>query len=367
MFLLNNEAMSLKGRVALVISILVIIPNIVVWAFLMPNWQTIGNGLLLPLLTWFIFSIVLAILVGYWLSQQLLSPLSELTNQVHLLRAKADELHGAKLDLSNAPKEMLSFGNAFNDLLQRISTEQSRRNAFVATLMHDLKTPLVATNNILALVRDRDDIPKEERLQLINQIVDENERLISLVQKLVVAHKFDREGVQLKKESTDLADVVNKVVDNLRTVSEQNNVEISVKGKATATVDSQELSRALYNLIGNGVRYAKTEIEITIFNGLIRIRDDGPGLPAPIEKLAQPFNDQPITIAGKSYTAGTGGLGLFIAKRIIEAHGGRLASEETGFEGTVLLVYLNKAAKKQPKQPSKKTAPSLEESFRKAA
>ena len=343
----NNEAMSLKWRVALVISILVILPNIVIWALLLPSWKAIGISFLLPLVGWFGLSIVIAVLIGYWLSQQLLLPLSKLTNQVHLLRAKSDELHSAKLDITDAPQEVLAFSNAFNDLLQRISTEQSRRNAFVATLMHDLKTPLVATNNVLAIVRDKDDLNKANRLQIINQIIDENERLISLVQKLVVAHKFDREGVELRKESINLATLINRVVANLKTVSDQNNLNISVKGNATAEVDSQELARALYNLIGNGMRYAKSEIEITIFKGLIRIRDDGPGLPAPIEKLAQPFNHQPITIAGKSYTAGTGGLGLFIARRIIEAHGGRLTSEETGFEGTVLLVYLDKASKKQ--------------------
>lgn len=337
--------MSLKGRVALVISILVIIPNVVIWALLLPSWSAISIGVLLPLFAWFILSIIVAIVVGFWLSQQLLSPLSALTNQVHLLRARPEKLNAAKLDLEDAPQEVLAFSHAFNDLLQRISTEQSRRNAFVATLMHDLKTPLVATNNVLAIVRDKDDLSKDERLLLINQIVDENERLISLVQKLVVAHKFDREGVQLKKESTNLATLVNRVVENLRTVSEKQDIDIWVRGTDTVEVDSQELARALYNLIGNAVRYAQSEIEITIFKGLIRIRDDGPGLPAPIEKLAQPFNNQPITIAGKSYTAGTGGLGLFIAKRIIEAHGGRLASEETGFQGTVLLVYLNNAGK----------------------
>ena len=350
--------MSLKGRVALVISILVILPNIVIFVLLLPSWQAIGTSFILPLLAWFTLSIVIAVLIGYWLSQQLLSPLSDLTNQVHLLRAKPDELHSAKVDLADAPQEILSFSNAFNDLLHRISIEHSRRNAFVATLMHDLKTPLVATNNVLAMVRDKDDLSKEMRLQLIDQIVEENDRLISLVQKLVVAHKFDREGVQLRREKTELADLVNRVVDNLQTVSDQSNVKIRVKGNASAEVDNQELARALYNLIGNAVRYARSEIQITIFNGLIRIQDDGPGLPAPIERLAQPFNNQPITIAGKSYTAGTGGLGLFIARRIIEAHGGRLTSEETGFEGTVLLVYLNNANKKQG---SKSKANMLEE------
>lgn len=361
----DNEGMSLKWRVALVISILVILPNIVIWALLLPSWKVIGTSLLLPLVAWLLLSIVIAVVIGYWLSQQLLLPLSKLTNQVHLLRAKPDELHSARLDLADAPQEVLSFGNAFTDLLQRIASEQSRRNAFVATLMHDLKTPLVATNNVLAIVRDKDDLSKNDRIQLVNQIIDENDRLISLVQKLVVAHKFDREGVPLRKESTDLAVLVNRVVDNLRTVSEQNDVHISVKGNAIAEVDHRELARALYNLIGNGMRYAKSEIEITIFNGLIRIRDDGPGLPAPIEKLAQPFNDQPITIAGKSYTAGTGGLGLFIARRIIEAHGGRLTSEETGFEGTVLLVYLNKASKQQVAKSNAKHLPDV--SFEAAA
>ncbi len=345
--------MSLKGRVALVISILVVIPNLFIWALLLPSWKALGTGFLLPLVGWVMLSIAIAVVIGYWLALQLLSPLSALTTQVHLLRAKPAELQTAKLDLEEAPQEVLAFSNAFNDLLQRIATEQSRRNAFVATLMHDLKTPLVATNNVLALVRDKDNLSKDERLLLINQIIDENERLIALVQKLVVAHKFDREGVQLKKEEVDLATLVNRVVDNLRTVSTQNKVEVSVKGTAFAEVDSQELARALYNLIGNALRYAKSEIEITIFNGLIRIRDDGPGLPAPIEKLAQPFNDQPVTIAGKSYTAGTGGLGLFIARRIVEAHGGRLTAEETGFEGTVLLVYLNTLGKPQV---SKQTA-----------
>ena len=65
-----------------------------------------------------------------------------------------------------------------------------------------------------------------------------------------------------------------------------------------------------------------------------------PGLPAPLEQLAQPFNAQPVEIAGQHYTAGTGGLGLFIARRIIEAHGGRLVTETTGPSGTVLLAYL---------------------------
>src|SRR5690606_41446175 len=68
-----------------------------------------------------------------------------------------------------------------------------------------------------------------------------------------------------------------------------------------------------------------------------------PGLGAPLDELAQPFNDQGVSIAGKRYAAGAGGLGLFIARRVLAAHGGRLVAESSGPRGTALLAYLGPA------------------------
>ena len=96
----------------------------------------------------------------------------------------------------------------------------------------------------------------------------------------------------------------------------------------------------MYNLLSNAARYANSNILIDVFPGLVRISDDGPGLGAPLDELSQPFNDQGVDIAGRRYAAGAGGLGLFIARRVMEAHGGRLVSEASGPRGTVLLAYL---------------------------
>ncbi|HNR00705.1 MAG TPA: ATP-binding protein, partial [Trueperaceae bacterium] len=93
------------------------------------------------------------------------------------------------------------------------------------------------------------------------------------------------------------------------------------------------------NLVSNAGRYARSEVRLEVFNNMVRVQDDGPGLPAPLEQLAQPFVGRTVEIAGKEYAGGTGGLGLFIARRVLEAHGGRLVCEASGPNGTVLLAY----------------------------
>src|SRR5690606_26556662 len=117
-------------------------------------------------------------------------------------------------------------------------------------------------------------------------------------------------------------------------------IALTLTGAASAFIDRREVERALYNLLSNAARYAQSSILVDVFPGLVRISDDGPGLGAPLEELAQPFNDQGVDIAGRRYAAGAGGLGLFIARRVMEAHGGRLVSEASGPRGTVLLAYL---------------------------
>ena len=110
---------------------------------------------------------------------------------------------------------------------------------------------------------------------------------------------------------------------------------LHVGGHGHADVDASALERAVTNLTENALRYARHEVRLTAAPGLLTVQDDGPGLSASLDDLAQPFNAQPAVIAGQQYTAGTAGLGLFIVRRIAEAHGGTLryakhASASTG-------------------------------------
>ena len=330
-------------QVALVVGILSFLPNLVtVLAVLLPRVNDTSDEavrLWFVLGFWLVAVALLSAGIGYVLSRQLLAPLFRLSTQIGALQRKSDRL-GVKLEVEGAPQEVLALSASFDALLQQVTLEQSRRSSFLATLMHDLKTPLVAANHLLAVIRDNDALSREERVYLVDQILHENTRLVDLVQKMVDAHKFERNDVPLKCQTHNLEEIVAEVVQRAEPLAKERGVRVSFSGQARAKVDARELERSLYNLVSNAVRYANREIRLELFPGVIRISDDGPGLPAPLEELAQPFNAQPIDIAGKRYAAGTGGLGLFIARRIIEAHGGRLVTETSGPSGTVLLAYL---------------------------
>ena len=335
---------SLRARIALAIAALAVVPNALLAAgALLPNLSGggVARELWLAALLWGVAVIALSALVGYVASRELLAPLTRLSHDVAALPATSERLATARLSAGEGePGEVRSVRMAFNRLLGRIELEHGHRSAFIATLMHDLKTPLVATSHLLEVIRDKDDLGRVERVDLADRLLRENRALIELMQKLVDAHKFDREEVPLSREEVRVEEIARVVAGRLAPLAAERGVELHVEGAATASADRTELERALYNLISNAVRYSRARITVEVFSGLVRIADDGPGLPAPLERLAQPFNEQPVEISGSRYSAGSAGLGLFIARRILEAHGGHLVTETSGPGGTVLLAYL---------------------------
>lgn len=347
----RGKGISLRARIALVIAALAILPNALLAAGVLLPALGGGGGIASELWVagalWALAVVVLSALVGYFASRELLEPLTRLQGEVAELTSRSDRLVGARLGSDRGePSEVEAVRAAFNRLLARVELEQGRRSAFIATLMHDLKTPLVATSHLLEVIRDRDDLGRAERVDLSDRLLHENRAFVELVDKLVAAHKFDRDEVALSRERVDVAEVVRVVLERLEPIARERGVRMHAEGKASAMADRKELERALYNLVANAVRYARGHLTIEIFSGLVRIADDGPGLPAPLERLAQPFNDQPVEISGQSYRAGSAGLGLFIARRILEAHGGRLVAEGSGPKGTVLLAYLGSEGKR---------------------
>lgn len=339
-----DGAANLRTQVALVIAGLSFLPNLLlVLTLFMPAYNRlvdVSAADLWPLVLWVVSTALLSAAIGYLLSRQLLLPLTRLNTQLNLLRRSPDWLSLGSLRLQpQDPKEIRQLKTSFNELLLQVSTEQSRRRSFMATLMHDLKTPLIAANHLLSVIEEGE-VAAQERTLMANSIIGENQRLIELVQKLVDAHKFEQDDIALNREATELAQLVASVVARVEPLARERNITVETRGGASANVDRRELERALYNLVSNAVRYARSRIVIEVFPGLVRLADDGPGLPAPLGTLAQPFAAQPVELAGKQYAAGTGGLGLYIARRILEAHGGRLALEATGDTGTVFLIYV---------------------------
>lgn len=343
------RSLSLRAQLALVIGLLSLVPNLVMaLTAVLPAYRRAGaSGEMATIALWVVGLVLVSIALGYLMSGLLLAPLLRLTKELgELRRARpggfgATRLAAARLESdADVAAEVVELTEAFNGLLAEVEKEQSRRGAFLAALMHDLKTPLVAATNLLGVVRDDSSISREQRIDVVARISAELTALIDLVQKLVDAYRLEGLEPQLQRERVDVRALVESIVARLETLVSERDLEVTVAGELAAMVDKRELERALYNLVSNAVRYARSHIHIDLFEGLVRLSDDGPGLPAPLDELAQPFNDQGAAIAGRRYAAGSGGLGLFIARRVLEAHGGRLVAEGSSSQGTALLAYL---------------------------
>lgn len=304
---------TLRAQFTLLISFLAFLPNLVLTLGSAPTlgWsQTLWIGVVA----------LVSALSGYVLSGALLRPLHRLELEV----GQGTFAQGHTDD----PREIRALRQAFSSLITRLSTEQSRRNAFMATLVHDLKTPLIATSHLTRALTEWP-MPDAERREVGSQMQAETARLLTLVGQMADAHRFEREEVRLERRPTALGEVLGSVARRLEPQARARGLRLSVSGTGTAPVDPAALERAVGNLADNALRYATGEVRLRVTPGGVQVQDDGPGLSAELADLAQPFNAQPTTIAGQQYTAGSAGLGLFIARRISEAHGGELTYHRT--------------------------------------
>ncbi|WP_407569402.1 sensor histidine kinase [Deinococcus altitudinis] len=323
---------TLRFQFTLVIFLLAFMPNAILALGAGRELGLIGSSAL-PLALWLATVAALSALMGWVLSGALLRPLSRLTGELARgeFRATPNALPGSAGHLSDDPSEIRALRGAFAGLLGRLGTEQARRGAFMATLVHDLKTPLIATGHLIRTLSTRA-LPDPERQTLGEHLLTENARLLGLVQQMADAHRFEREDVRLTPADTDLRALLERVAARLQ--QRRPGVRLRVSGEGRASVDAAVLERAVANLADNALRYARSGLELRVEppqadqpgSAALSVCDDGPGLPegASIETLAQPFNAQPVEIAGQNYTAGTAGLGLYIVRRIAEAHGGDL-------------------------------------------
>ncbi len=334
---------SLRTQVALVIASLSFVPNLVLILsvrWILPGTQISGEGVVL-LLLWIPLLAGLSAAVGYALSSLILRPLTLLARElVHLETLLNQPARWNLLLRPEDPQESLILRQAFAHLLRQIQIDQMRREAFTATLVHDLKTPLIAFGHLLSALKQDQQLEPEQRRALLDRILQENQHNLSLVQKMVEAHRLERGEIELHPQPCDLGSLARRVADRMGSLAQEREIDLRVEGQGWGNADEAELERALVNLIDNALRYARHAVVLTVSPHQIRVQDDGPGLPASLEELAQPYVTQPIHIAGHHYPTGSGGLGLYIAKRILQAHQGDLCLVETGSQGTTLALVL---------------------------
>lgn len=221
------------------------------------------------------------------------------------------------------------FANATDRVLL-----QQQREDFVATLTHDLKTPVLATNRAIKFLLDGDfgEVlePQKEILETIHQ---SNAALYSLVQTLLDVYRFDSGVKEMHMKSCNLAAIVTQMVTEIMPLAHEKEVELkaTLPGDASdVSCDEAEIRRVLQNLMDNSLKFTPTggciAVTMTQSEGKTRISvaDTGKG----ISEENKPKLFQRFWQAGSTgrYYASTG-LGLYLSRRIVEGHGGKIWCE----------------------------------------
>lgn len=326
--------MSLRARLALIIGLLAFLPNLVLALTL----GVVGEGPWLPLLLWLLLLALVSGLVGFLLARSLLRPLEELTRALAYLSLKEGPVSALRLPAPQEPppEEVALLRARFAELLERLKGLMEAREAFYGALAHDLKTPLLSAIRALEYLEGADDLGKARRVELLGQLKEELSMVHRLVENLLALSRLEARAPQ--GETLNLRALAEDLLLRYRQEAERRGVSLSVEGAGLARGERLLVERALGNLLDNALRHARAQVRVRVGEGVLEVEDDGPGLPLPLDVLAQPFRQ------GRG-NRGSAGLGLHTARKVAEAHGGRLTACQGSSGGACLRLELPRASR----------------------
>ena len=250
---------------------------------------------------------------------------------------------------SEQDEPLKKFVGVIRDI--RAQKEMERlRDDFVATLTHDLRTPLLAAIQTLKFFLDGSLGSLEDRQKvLLATMQKSNEDLLGLVNALLEVYKYEAGKLDLCKTNFLLKDLIIQTHKELEPLAKNKNIEFNLDYKADAdlviSADRGEIRRVITNLCGNAINYThiggKIDIEVSEnYNDVIfSVADNGNGIPKEdIPNLFKRFSQ------GTSTKRSTGtGLGLYLSRQIVEAHGGKIWLESRINKGSVFSFLLTGA------------------------
>lgn len=269
--------------------------------------------------------------------------LSQLTDEI---RTEA-WLGKRPLEINCAPilEGERGFVLMLRDITQRKETERLRED-FVSTLTHDLRTPLLAAIQTFGFFLDGSlGELNEKQNQLLTMLHNSHRDLLGMVNTLLEVYKYEAGRQTLVLDRLDLNQLTKQVVDELHSLAEAKEQQLLFQAPSNLKVvqaDRQELRRVIVNLVGNAIHHSPRggQIEVSLQEEAerlcLQVRDNGNGIPAKdLPHLFQRFSQG----TSRKRNSGTG-LGLYLSRQIIEAHGGTIHVESTEGKGSRFYFYL---------------------------
>ncbi|PRB13229.1 two-component sensor histidine kinase [Microbacterium sp. MYb62] len=296
----------------------------------------VGGGLLL----WSIVVLVgftgVAGAIAFWLARRSLDRIGEVTAAA---RDISERDLGRRLDLPGPDDEIKELGDTIDGMLDRLQSAFTAQDRFVANASHELRTPLTTTRTALEIPLEQGAVPADLQANMRRALraTEQSERLITALLALARA----RTGLE-EVEPVELSGLIQEEIDDLdaQEIAVHTNLrELTVQG------DTVLLSRAVRNLLENGIRHNVPEGELWVRcrrergRAIVEVENTGtPIAPATLELLTEPFyrGDASRTSAGPDGT----GLGLAIVQSVAKTHAGEVRLRARKGGGLIAAIVL---------------------------
>jgi signal transduction histidine kinase len=286
-----------------------------------------------------VFTLLLCTFISEWLARSLSRPIQTMKN--FAIRLGSGHF-GDKLQIRQS-NELDQLALELNRMSERLASLDQERRAFLANVSHELRTPI---SNVLVTVEAlRNGAASDPAVsdRFFQNVEDETKRLSRLIGDLLDLGRLEAGVTLLEKQHIQLISLIKRAVRALETRLQNSQICVQVNvADLQIQGDSERLLQALLNLLDNAIKHSTPNSQIFITGSkenkqaVVTIRDQGQGIKdSDLSRIFEQFYTGDRSRKGRGV-----GLGLAIAKRIIEAHGGSITVSSKLGEGATFTIYL---------------------------
>ena len=270
-----------------------------------------------------------------------LNNITKYIEEINHKNYKLDIDENSEDELSILKNEIYKTTVMLNEQAENSLKDKINIKKYLQDISHQLKTPLTSINILLDNLIDNPDMPKDTRDDFIMEIKREITNINFLVQNILRLSKFEANTIDFIKKETTIKEIINTTVKNVSNICDLKNIEIIINNKCKnkITCDFKWQVEALTNILKNAVEYSPNNSNVLVEcsdNNLyseIRIKDFGKGMSKEEQK-----NIFKRFYKGKDSSKDSIGIGLSLAKTIIEKDNGRVVVESKKENGTTFII-----------------------------